>query len=112
MEKIILTDRVRNEKVINTIKDDRHIQLTTNGTKANWIGQVLCINCLIKHVIEGKVEGRMRVTERQGRRHKQLLDDSKAKKGYWKLKEDALDSTLRTTRYGRGYGPVVRQTAE
>jgi hypothetical protein len=28
------------------------------------------------------------------------------------LKEEALDRTLRRTRFGRGYGPVVRQTAE
>jgi hypothetical protein len=28
------------------------------------------------------------------------------------LKEEALDHTLWRTRFGRGYGPVVRQTAE
>jgi hypothetical protein len=28
------------------------------------------------------------------------------------LKEEALDRTLWRTRFGRGYGPVVRQTAE
>jgi hypothetical protein len=28
------------------------------------------------------------------------------------LKEEALDHTLRRTRFGRGYGPVVRQTKE
>jgi hypothetical protein len=33
-------------------------------------------------------------------------------RGYWKLNEDALDRTLRWTRFGRGFGPVVRQTAE
>jgi hypothetical protein len=32
-------------------------------------------------------------------------------KRYWKLKEEALDRTLWRTRFGRGYGPVVRQTA-
>jgi hypothetical protein len=41
-----------------------------------------------------------------------LLDDLKEKKRYWKLKEEALDRTLWRTRVGRGYGPVVRQTAE
>jgi hypothetical protein len=30
---------------------------------------------------------------------------------YWKLKEEALDVTLWRTLFGRGYGPVVRQTA-
>jgi hypothetical protein len=63
-------------------------------------------------VIEGKLEGRIEMTERQERRRKQLLDDLKEKRGYWKLKEEALDRTLWRTRFGRGYGPVVRQTAE
>jgi hypothetical protein len=40
------------------------------------------------------------------------MDDLKEKKRYWKLKEEALDRTLWRTRFGRGYGPVVRQTTE
>jgi hypothetical protein len=63
-------------------------------------------------VIEGKLEGRIEMTGRRGRRRKQLLDDLKEKKRYWKLKEEALDRTLWRTRFGRGYGPVVRQTTE
>jgi hypothetical protein len=43
---------------------------------------------------------------------KQLLDDFKEKRSYWKLKEEALDRFLWRTLFGRGYGPVVRQTAE
>jgi hypothetical protein len=43
---------------------------------------------------------------------KQLLDDLKEKRIYWKLKEEALDRTLWRTRFGRGYGPVVGQTTE
>jgi hypothetical protein len=49
---------------------------------------------------------------RRGRRRKQLLDDLKEKKRYCKLKEEALDRNLWRTRFGRGYGPVVRQTTE
>jgi hypothetical protein len=63
-------------------------------------------------VIEGKLEERIEMTGRQGRRRKQLLDDLKEKKRYWKLKEEALDRTLWRTRFGGGYGPVVRQTTE
>ena len=33
-------------------------------------------------------------TERRGRRHKQLLDDLKGKRGYCKLKDEAPDRTL------------------
>jgi hypothetical protein len=63
-------------------------------------------------VIEGKLEGRIEMTGRQGRRRKQLLDDLKEKRRYWTLKEEALDRTLWRTHFGRGYGPVVRQTKE
>jgi hypothetical protein len=55
---------------------------------------------------------KIEMTERRGRRRKQLLDDLKEKKRYWKLKEEALDHTLWRARFGRGYGPVVRQTTE
>jgi hypothetical protein len=54
----------------------------------------LHIKCLLKHIIEGKIVGRIEVTGRQGRRHTQLLDDLQEKKGYWKLKEEALDITV------------------
>jgi len=49
---------------------------------------------------------------RQGRRHKQLLDDLKEKRGYWKLKEKTLDCTLWRSCCGKGHGPVIRQTTE
>jgi hypothetical protein len=62
-------------------------------------------------VIEGKLEGRIEMTGRRGRKRKQLLDDLDEKGRYWKLKEEALDRTLWRTRF-RDYGPVVRQTAE
>ena len=42
-------------------------------------------NYLIKHVIEGKINGRIEVIGRRGRRGKQLLDDVKEKLGDWKL---------------------------
>ena len=43
-----------------------------------WVGN---------RVIEGKIEGRIEVTGRRGRRRKQQLDDLKETRGYWKLKE-------------------------
>jgi hypothetical protein len=46
------------------------------------------------------------------KRHKQLLDDLKETRGYWELKEGALDRTLWRTLFGRGYGLVVRQSKE
>jgi hypothetical protein len=97
---------VRNEEVLHRMKEERNIVHTIKRRKANWIGHILRRNCLLKHVIEGKLEGRM--TGRRGRRHKQLLDDLKEKRRYWKLKEEALDCTLWRTRIGKDYGPVVR----
>jgi hypothetical protein len=105
MEKISWTDRVRNE-ALHKVKAGRNNLQTTKRRKANGIGHILRRNCLLKDVIEGKIKG----TRRRGRRRKQLLDGLKETRGYWKLKEEALDLTLWRTRFGRGYGPVVTRT--
>jgi len=55
------------------------------------------MNCLLKYVIDGAIEG----TGRRGRRRKQTLDDHKGKRGYWKLKEEALALTLWRTLWKR-----------
>jgi hypothetical protein len=60
-------------------------------------------------MFEGKLEGRIEMTERRGGRRKQLLDDLKEKRRHWKLKEEALDRSQWRSRFGRGYGPVVRE---
>jgi hypothetical protein len=62
-------------------------------------------SCLLKHVIEGKVEGGIDVTERQGRRRKQLLDEFKGDRGYCNLTEEPPDRTVWRTRFERGYEP-------
>jgi hypothetical protein len=69
------TDRVRNE--VLRVEEKRNILHTVKRRKANWIGHILRRNCLIKHVIEGKLEGRIEMKGRRGRRRKQLLDDLK-----------------------------------
>jgi len=61
------------------------IKLGREGV-TNWTGRTLCTNCLLKHVIERKIEGMIRVTGRRGRRRKQLLDDFKEMTKCWKLK--------------------------
>jgi hypothetical protein len=43
--------------------------------KANWIGHILCRNCLPQQVIEGKIKGGIEVTGRRGRRRRKLPDD-------------------------------------
>jgi hypothetical protein len=111
MEKISWTDRVRNE-VLHRVKEERNILHTKKRKKANWVGHILRRKCLLTHVIDGKIEGRIEVTGRRVRRRKQLPDDLNGKRRYWKLKQEALYLTPWITRFGRGYGPIVRQTAE
>jgi hypothetical protein len=52
------------------------------------------------------------VTERRGRRRRKLLDDLNERRGYSHLKEEALDRTMWRAGLGRGFGPIVRQTAK
>jgi hypothetical protein len=52
------------------------------------------------------------VTGRQGRRRRKLQDDLQEKRGYSHLKEKALVRTIWRARFGRGFGPVVRQTTK
>jgi len=79
---------------------------------ANWIVHILCRNCLLKQVIEGKIKGEVEVTRRRGRRRKKLLDDLKGRRRYCHLKEEALDRTMWRNRFGGGFGPVVKQNTE
>jgi hypothetical protein len=112
MEKISWTDHVRNEEVLLRVKEQRNILHDISKRKANWIGHILCRNCLLRHVIEGKIKGRIDVTGRRGRRRKRLLDVLKERRGYSHLKEEALDRTMWRAGFGRGFGPVVRQTSK
>jgi hypothetical protein len=66
----------------------------------------------LQWVIEGKVKGGIEVTGRRGRRCRKLLDDLKERRGYSHLKEEALDCTMWRAGFGRGFGPVMRQTAK
>jgi hypothetical protein len=106
MEKISWTDRVNNESVLHRVNEERNILHTIRRRKAKCIGHILRRNRLPSHIIEGKI----RRTKRRGRRRKQLLDDLKEARRYWNMKEEAQDGTLWRTQFGKGYGPVARQT--
>jgi hypothetical protein len=54
---------VRNE-VLHRVKEERNILHTINRRKGNWIGHIWIRNCLLKHVIEGKIQGRIEVAGR------------------------------------------------
>jgi hypothetical protein len=94
---------VRNGEVLHRVKEDRNILHTIRRREGNWVGHILCRNCLLKHVIEGKRD----VTGRRRRRRVKQLDDLKEMRGYWILKYEVLDDTLWRNRFGRGCGPVA-----
>ena len=112
LQKISWTDHVRNEDVLLTVKEQRNILHEIRKQKANWIGHILHRNCLLQRVIEGKIQGGIEVTGRQERRCRKLLDDLKERRGYSHLKEEALDRTMWRACFGRGFGPVIRQTTK
>ena len=49
---------------------------------------------------------------RQGRRRRTLLNDLKERRGYSRLKEEALDRSTWRAHFGRGFGRVARQTTK
>ena len=103
---------MRNEEVLLRVKEQRNILHEIRKRKANWIGHILRRNYLLHRVIEGKIQGGREVTGRQGRRLRKLLDDLKERRVYSHLQEEALDRTMWRASFGRGFGPVVRQTTK
>ena len=65
-------------------------------------------NGLLKERYKGGIE----VTGRQEKIRRKLLDVLKERRGYSHLKEEALDRTMWRARFGRGFGPIIRQTAK
>jgi hypothetical protein len=62
MEKISWTDLVRSKEVLHRVKEERNILHTANRRKANWVVYILSSNCVLKHIIDGKMEARIEVT--------------------------------------------------
>jgi hypothetical protein len=52
------TDRVRSE-VLQGVRKERNILQTITKKKTNWIGHILRGSCVLKYVIEGKIERRI-----------------------------------------------------
>jgi hypothetical protein len=55
---------VRNEEVLLRVKEQKNILHEISKQKANWIGHVLCRNCLLQWVIERKIKGGIEVIGR------------------------------------------------
>jgi hypothetical protein len=96
------------KQMLHRIKEERNILHKTQQRKVNWIGHMLNRNFLLEHVIERKIKRKI-----EGKRRlKQLLHALNESISHWNLKEEALDRTLWRTRFGKGYGPVARQTTQ
>jgi hypothetical protein len=93
---------------LQRVTEERNILHTIKRRKVNSVGHVLSRSCLLKHVIKENIEGKVEVTEKQGRRLKQLLDD--VKKWTLEIERGRTRSNILGTRCGRGCGPVVRGT--
>ena len=94
MEYTYDTDHVRNEDVLLRVKEQRNILHEIRKRRANWVCHILRINCLLQRVTEGKIQGGIKETRRQGRRRRKLLDDLRKRRRYSHLKEEALDRTM------------------
>ena len=94
MEKISWTDRVRNEEVLQIVMEERNVLRTVTRRKDKRISHILCKNRHLKSIMEGRKGGRIEERERRGRRRNEPLHDLKEKRGYCKLKEEALDGTV------------------
>jgi hypothetical protein len=104
---------VSNEEASLRGKEQRNILHDVSKRKANWVRHILRRNCLLQQVIEGKINEVKEVTgRRRTRRRRKLLYDRNERRVYSYLKEEALDRIIWRGRFGRGFGLVVRQTAE
>jgi hypothetical protein len=52
--------------VSQRVEEERNILHTAKRRETKWIDHILCRKCLLKHVNEGKIEGRLEVTGRRG----------------------------------------------
>jgi hypothetical protein len=69
MEKISWTNCVR-KGVLHGVKKERNILHTVQRRKVDWIGHILRRKCILKHIIEGKIEGGIEMMGKRKRRRK------------------------------------------
>jgi hypothetical protein len=74
MEKIIWNNHVRNGKVLQSQGGEEYPTFSKGEERSTGLVTTCVENRLLKRVLEGKIEGRIEVTGRRGRRRKQLLD--------------------------------------
>jgi hypothetical protein len=83
---------VRSGEVLRRIKEKKNTAHTIESRRSTGLVISWRMKCLLKHLIEEKIGGRIDVKGRRERRRKQLLDKLKEKRGYCELKEKVLQS--------------------
>jgi len=95
LENVSLTDLEKNILLLCTKEERNILRISeTHRRKANWIAHIPRGNWLLKYVMEGRIEERVEMTGRRGRRSKHLQFYFKEKTGCRKLKEGARDRNL------------------
>jgi hypothetical protein len=94
MEDISCTDRINNKYYKESRRKVASYIRQNLGKLMGFVTSNLR-NCLIKRVVEEKIEG----TERRGRRLKQLLDDLQKTITWWRLQEEAPTRPQWITRF-------------
>jgi len=80
--------------------EERNILQTIKRRKADWIGYIWRRNCLSKHCIGGKIQGRV---DEEGEVSSSSMTSRKRKE---------IGRSPWRPRFGRGYVPVVRQSMD
>ena len=65
---------MRNEQVLHIVKEEGNILHAVKIVKANWIGYNLRRNCLLRHIIDGKIEETIQIMEKKRRKAKAATD--------------------------------------
>jgi hypothetical protein len=73
--KISWTDHITNKDVLRIVGEKRSLMETVRRRQKNWIGHVLRGDCLLRTVLEGRLQGK----HQRGRPRRKMLD--------WMLKE-------------------------
>jgi hypothetical protein len=84
MERVSYKDKKTNQEVLSAVCERRKLLQTIVYRKKNWIGHVLRHDCLMRDVIEGRMEGK----RGRGRPRIGMLDELK-EKSYEKMKRRA-----------------------
>jgi hypothetical protein len=70
MEKISWTEKKSNEEVLTLVDENRNLIDTIRRRQRNWIGHILRSDCLLREILEGKIQGK----KARGRPRLMMLD--------------------------------------